>query len=116
VRILYPNGDRLDFCTNGDSTFKLLLDHLSKEGFRSRSHELIERLMPTYRGGSVVSTTAATRSSSSQNESSQTKAISNEMSMLAINQSRNLLNGDHSTLTFKELNLFPRVFLLLQEI
>jgi hypothetical protein len=111
---LYPNGDRLDFCTSGDAHFKLLTSYLSKQGFVSKSHELIERLMPTYRGATTTTSTAPAACSS--HDSSQTKAISNDMSMLAINQSRNLLNSANASFTFRELNLFPRVFLLLQEI
>lgn len=106
IRILYPNGDRLDFCTNGDSKFKELAEYLKKQGYKKKTHELIERLMPNIKP-----------SQSNEISLSQTTIISNDLSNLIItNQSRNLfsLENDQSV-TFKELNLFPRVFLLLQE-
>jgi hypothetical protein len=94
--VSYPNGDRLDFSTNGNCKIKYLTDYLIKEGFRLDTHELIERLMPTFmrpkqdgpEGGSILDITE---------------------------QSRNLFHKDPN-LTFKQLNLYPRVALLLQEI
>lgn len=109
LRILYPNGDRLDYCTNGASKFKDLVDYLIKQGYNRKSYELIERLMPTIK--------QQTETSSEECTSSQ--KISNDLSKLIItNQSRNLFNLDNLgiKMTFKELNLFPRVFLLLQEL
>ena len=105
VRILYPNGDRLDFCTNGNTKFRLLIDYLSKDGFKATCYELIERLMPTLKPPVSVASSPT-----------MSQKISADLSNLAINQSRNLLFFDNAMFTFKELNLFPRVFLLLQEI
>ena len=64
------------------------MDYLVNDGFKLKGFELIERLMPNMiqKSGDESST----------------------------NQSRNLFNSD-TNLTFKQLNLFPRVFLLLQE-
>lgn len=106
IRILYPNGDRLDFCTNGECKFKELIDYLKKQGFKKKSHELIERLMPTIKNSEPC-----------EPNSSQTSTISKDLSNLIItNQSRNLFNFENDDKNFKDLNLFPRVFLLLQEI
>jgi hypothetical protein len=105
VRISYPNGDRLDFCTNGIAKFSYLIDYLTKQGYNCKRYELIERLMPQFKP-----------SNNDLNTTSESQKISNDLSNLAINQSRNLLRFENSILTFKELNLFPRVALLLQEI
>lgn len=80
LRIMCPNGDRIDFLANGDTLFKLLVEYLHTQGYRSTKYELIERLLP------------------------------NEQK-----PSRNLLNINLKQ-TFKQLNLYPRVFLLLQEL
>ncbi|CAF0951978.1 unnamed protein product [Brachionus calyciflorus] len=103
IRILYPNGDRLDYCTNGESKFKDLAEYLKNQGYNKKTHELIERLMPNIKPVEI--------------NSSQTTKISNDLSNLNItNQSRNLFNLENDQkVTFKDLNLFPRVFLLLQE-
>lgn len=103
LRISYPNGDRLDFSTNGDSKLKYLIEYLIKDGFRLDTHELIERLMPNF-----LTANKPTTSSSSD--------TSNEVgSILDITeQSRNLFHKDPN-LTFKQLKLYPRVALLLQE-
>lgn len=100
-----PNGERIDWSTSGDACFQSLVDHLKRRGYKKNSYELIERLMPTTKNEVMPST-------SSQ--------ISNELSNMAIsssgvNHSRNLFNLD-ATLSFRRLNLYPRVFLLLQEI
>lgn len=93
LRVSYPNGDRLDFSTNGNCKIKYLTEYLIKDGFRLDTHELIERLMPTFmkpkpqEEGSILDITE---------------------------QSRNLFHKDPN-LTFKQLNLYPRVALLLQE-
>lgn len=87
LRILYPNGDRLDFCTNGNAKIRVLLDYLKNQGYKKDVHELIERLMPNMK-----------------------TANDNDVT----NQSRNIFNSDLS-LSFKQLRLYPRVFLLLQE-
>lgn len=93
LRILFPNGDRLDFATNRDSNLKMLVDYLATLGFKRSKHELIERLMPQYQSKEPV-----------QQDSQVT------------HQSRNLLSLDPNKTTFKDANLFPRTFLLLQEI
>lgn len=106
IRILYPNGDRLDFGTSGECKFKELIDYLKNQGFRYKSHELIERLMPTIKSSEPC-----------EPSSSQTSNLSKGLSNLIItNQSRNLFSFENEDKTFKELNLFPRVFLLLQEL
>ncbi|RNA27208.1 UBX domain-containing [Brachionus plicatilis] len=106
IRILYPNGDRLDFSSNGECKFKELVNYLKKQGFKNKTHELIERLMPTIKS-----------SEPTEPSSSQTTKISKDLSNLIItNQSRNLFNFENEDKSFKELNLFPRVFLLLQEL
>lgn len=93
LRVSYPNGDRLDFSTNGNCKIKYLTEYLIKDGFRLDTHELIERLMPTF------------MKSKPQEEGS----------ILDITeQSRNLFHKDPN-MTFKQLNLYPRVALLLQE-
>lgn len=107
-----PNGDRLDYCTNGECKFRQLVDYLRQLGYKKKSHELIERLMPTIMNSKMnePAETKPTTSSSTQTQ------ISNDMSnLLLTNQSRNLLNSDDN-LTYKQLNLYPRTFLLLQQI
>jgi hypothetical protein len=81
---------------------KELADYLIKDGFNTKQFELIERLMPNFM---------------EQNSTATTSADANQPpSILSITQqSRNLFNTSFD-LTFKQLNLFPRVFLLLQEI
>ena len=74
---------------------KVLLDYLTKEGFTKEVHELIERLMPNM---------ALNKNNSTVN--------TNDTEVT--NQSRNLFKSDQSR-TFKQLSLYPRVFLLLQE-
>jgi hypothetical protein len=87
---LFPNGDRLDYCTNGDSKLKQLLDYLTSTGYKKSTHDLIERLMPNLPSSAI------------QNDNQIT------------NQSRNLFESD-SNLTLKELKLYPRICLLVQE-
>jgi len=110
LRILYPNGDRLDFATNGESNLKELHDYLISQGFSPKQYELIERLMPNFgstpQAASVVATTSA---NASDNKHADTPSI-----LSITQQSRNLFNSDLNS-TFKQLKLFPRVFLLLQE-
>jgi len=112
IRVMCPNGERIDFETNGEAPFKDLTDELRKRGYKKSSYELIERLMPVF---SSASTTSA-----SSDQPSSSYGISSELSNLAIttssNHSRNLFNLDDPRTSFKKLNLFPRVFLLLQEI
>ena len=79
-KIMIPNGDRLDFLTDGDSKLKILIDYLKKEGYSKIRYELIER------------------------------ATTSQL----VNKSRNLFNADLNS-TFKQLNLYPRTFLLLQD-
>jgi hypothetical protein len=88
IRISYPNGDRLDFCTNGNSKIKVLLDYLTNQGYNKNVNELIERLMPNTKSATTDETVT--------------------------NQSRNLFNSNLN-LTFKQMSLYPRVALLLQE-
>jgi hypothetical protein len=105
LRVSYPNGDRLDFSTSGDCKLKFLTEYLIKEGFRMDTHELIERLMPTFM---ACNNKPSTSLSSSEN--------SEVISVLDITeQSRNLFHKDPN-LTFKQLKLYPRVALLLQEV
>ena len=89
---------------------------MSQQGFKSKKHELIERLMPTFKSQTNAQPQVQDSSTDLNLSNNESTKISNELSNLAINQSRNLLNLENSILTFKELNLFPRVFLLLQEI
>ena len=104
LRILFPNGDRLDFTTNGESLLKELVVYLINQGYDTKQYELIERLMPNFNAQNSIATTSA--SAAQQQE---------PISILNITQqSRNLFNSDLK-LTFKQLKLFPRVFLLLQE-
>lgn len=109
IRVMLPNGERFDYSTSGERAFKNLVDQLRQRGYKKKSYELIERIMPGIPPAVAVPVVPA--SSSSQ--------ISTELSNLAIttlNHSRNLFNLTDQTQTFKELKLYPRVFLLLQEI
>lgn len=106
---MLPNGERFDYSTNGERAFKNLVDQLRQRGYKKKSYELIERIMPGMPPAVAVPVVPATSSSQ----------ISTELSNLAIttlNHSRNLFNLTDQTQTFKELKLYPRVFLLLQEI
>lgn len=114
LRILYPNGDRLDYCTNGNSKFKDLVEYLNKQKYKKQSHELIERLMPNITA--AVCSGDVKASTSKQKENLNTSLSSDLSNLIITNQSRNLFNLDNQNLTFKDLNLFPRVFLLLQEL
>ncbi len=69
------------------------------------THELIERLMPTFLSSNPKPSTF----SSSTCETGETISI-----LDITEQSRNLFHKDPN-LTFKELKLYPRVALLLQE-
>lgn len=84
IRVLLPDGQRLDLNINGDATINALVDILAKKGYRRRTHSLVERMMMPGVSYSEI-------------------------------QSRNLLKENRSK-TFKELNLFPRVFLMVQEL
>ncbi len=81
-------------------------DYLIGQGFNTKNYELIERLMPNFGSNSQV-TVATTSANANTHDNSQ--------SILNITeQSRNLFKSDPNQ-TFKQLKLFPRVFLLLQE-
>ncbi len=84
IRVLLPDGQRLDLNISGNATLNVLVDILAKKGFRRRTHSLVERIMLPSASNSEI-------------------------------QSRNLLKETRSK-TFKDLNLFPRVFLMVQEL
>lgn len=120
IRVMCPNGERIDFATNGDCQFKQLVEHLKTKGYKKKAYELIERLMPnitTLSSSTSPSKKQQPTQSQSLSASESSTKISNDFSNLVLTcQSRNLFNLNDSSMSFKKLNLYPRVFLLLQEI
>jgi len=97
LRIMMPNGDRLDFLTDGEGKIKILIEYLNNKGYRKPNYELIERTM----------------SNLSRAKTSSDTSDANEPTVKAA--SRDIFSAAQSS-TFKQLNLYPRVFLLIQEV
>jgi hypothetical protein len=83
LRIMLPNGGRIDFITDGDVKIKVLFDYLKKEGYTKPRYDLIERAIIPAKADSSA-------------------------------ESRNLFNTDLNS-SFKQLGLYPRILLLLQD-